>query len=258
MIKMNGYVITGASRGIGEALARKVMETDGGRALVVCVSRTASERLDEAAGAAGARLKTILCDVSRYEELDELAKRILGEFDPERLQSLYWVNNAGVLDPMGPIEQADSEALAKHLHINLLAPMILSGAFIRYTAAWTQVRKRLVHISSGAGKKPYHGWGAYCASKAGLDMLSRCIGVEQGTDESAVKTVSIAPGVVDTGMQEQIRGTSEETFRDVGRFVELKNSGGLFAPEEAAARIAQVLREDKYAQGDVIDIRTYS
>ncbi|WP_019533784.1 (S)-benzoin forming benzil reductase [Paenibacillus ginsengihumi] len=258
MTKMNGYVITGASRGIGEALARKVMETDGSLAHVVCVSRTASGRLEEAAAAAGARLKTFQCDIGRYEELDEWARRILAEFDPERLQSLYWVNNAGVLEPMGPIEQADPAALAEHLHINLLAPMILSGAFIRHTVEWTQVRKRLVHISSGAGKKPYYGWGAYCASKAGVDMLSRCIGVEQGTDDSAVKTVSIAPGVVDTAMQEQIRGTNEEMFRDVGRFIELKNSGALFAPEEAAARIAQVLREDRYAQGDVIDIRTYS
>ena len=101
--------------------------------------------------------------------------------------------------------------------LNLTAPMILSNAFIMKLKDF-EGTKRIVNISSGAGRNAYEGWGTYCTTKAGLDHFSRVVALEQENAEYPVDIVSIAPGIIDTGMQETIRGSKEEAFPLLDQF----------------------------------------
>ena len=103
-------------------------------------------------------------------------------------------------DKAGPLE------IVRNIQINLTAPAVLLSGFIRHTQNW-KMRKLVLNISSGAAVRPYFGWSAYCASKAGLEHFSRCAALEQKSRENPVTILSINPGVIDTSMQEKIRKT---------------------------------------------------
>ncbi len=254
---MKGYIVTGASKGLGLALTRRLLAA-GHR--VIGISRTAAdaEEAGVCSDGAVARRKAAhyAYDLKCTDGIEELIATIVRSLETEPPGALTLINNAGMLEPIMPLEQADRLALTEQMHVNLLAPALLMSAFIRATKDWPASTVRtIVNISSGAGKKPYSGWSGYCATKAGLDMLTRCVGLEQGDGPRAVKVVSIAPGVVDTGMQELIRGTEPGRFPEVERFVGLKQTGGLYTPDEAAERIIHVVEGGRFAQGDVLDIR---
>ncbi|AFC30329.1 short chain dehydrogenase [Paenibacillus mucilaginosus 3016] len=175
---MGVYLITGTSRGLGEALAAR-LAAKGHR--VTGFNRTPNPRLREAAGDDG-RYDEIACDLSEPVAAAAVFEAFLQEAAWLReADEITLVHNAGVLDPMGPAEEADPAAQQTHLQVNLTAPLLLTSAFIRAAGAWPAPHgKRVVSISSGAGRKPYAGWSAYCSAKAGLDMMTRCIALEQG------------------------------------------------------------------------------
>ncbi|NOV04465.1 (S)-benzoin forming benzil reductase [Paenibacillus planticolens] len=249
---MPTYIITGGSKGLGAELARQLLQQG---AAVHCVSRSESESLRQEALSMKGVYTFHACDLAQTDGLDSLMERILGLVD--RADAITLINNAGQLAPMTFIGRADQEDLQRSLQVNLVAPALLTNSFIRQTQA-LPVMKRVVHISSGAGKKPYPGWGAYCTAKAGIDMLTRCIGVEQLNQPYPVEVISVAPGVVDTGMQREIRAASEADFPQQSRFVELHTSGELQSPESTAARLLELLQGDAFAQGEIADLRTKS
>ncbi|MFN0222602.1 SDR family NAD(P)-dependent oxidoreductase [Paenibacillus sp. KR2-11] len=248
------YLITGTSRGLGEALALQLLGEGGA---VVGLNRTANPGLREAADAAGSRYEETACDLAEPLAAAAAFEAFLNEAGWLReAEEITLINNAGVLEPMGPAGEADPAAQQAHLLVNLAAPLLLTSAFLRAAEGWPlTTRKQVVNISSGAGRKPYAGWSAYCSAKAGLDMMTRCIALEQGEGPGAVKIAAVAPGVVDTAMQEQIRAEDPRRFPEAGRFVGLKETGGLYTPEEAARRLAAWLKSGSMGQGDIVDIR---
>lgn len=252
---MQLYIITGTSRGLGEALAKRVLSSGH---TVVSISRTPNEALTVLAEENGGELTFYPADVRETERLMPLMERIITDIAAERYTSVTLINNAGILDPIQPLDQVKEAELTEHLHVNLLAPMLLTSAFIRTTSSWPDTISRTVaNISSGAGKNPYSGWSAYCTAKAGVDMMTRCAALEQGDGPGAVKLVSIAPGGVDTRMQEKIRATDPKLFPQIEKFIGLKMSGQLYTADESAERILAVLESGDLGQGDVIDVRTY-
>ncbi|MDR6885354.1 (S)-benzoin forming benzil reductase [Bacillus sp. 3255] len=243
---MPTYIITGSSRGLGAELVRQLLAQG---AAVHGVSRSDNATLRQAAASMQGAYTFHACDLAQTDRLD----RILGAVD--RADAITLINNAGQLEPMTLIGRAGQEDLQLNLQVNLVAPSLLTNSFIRQTQSLPVV-KRVVQISSGAGKKPYPGWGAYCTAKAGLDMLTRCIGVEQTNQPYPVEAYSVAPGVVDTDMQREIRAASEEDFPQLSRFVKLHADGELQPPESAAKRLLDLLQAGAFAQGEIADLRT--
>lgn len=252
---MDVYIITGSSRGLGEALAERLLLENN---RVVGVSRTSNERLAELAGSVPGRFDFVPFDLGRADGHYECMEGII---DSVRMETnaggqLTLIHNAGVLGPIAQLSLADEAELARNVQVNLTAPLLMTSAFLRLTEELRERTVRtIVNISSGAAKKPYIGWSAYCAAKAGMDMLTRCVAAEQGEGAHAARIVSIAPGVVDTAMQEQIRGTDEARFPSKPRFVELKRTGKLFSPQEAADKLIRVVRNGDWKQGDILDLR---
>lgn len=244
------YIITGGSKGLGAAIISQLLQQG---AAVHCISRSESETLRQEALRAEGTLTFYAYDLADTQGLDSLLERILATTDGA--DSITLINNAGMLEPMTSIGRANGDDLQRSLQVNLIAPALLTNSFIRHTQAWPMV-KRVVGISSGAGKKPYPGWGAYCTAKAGLDMLTRCVGVEQEEQPHPVEIYSIAPGVVDTDMQREIRAASEVDFPQVSRFVQLKDQGDLQSPEATAKQLLDLLQTNSFAQGEIADLRT--
>jgi benzil reductase ((S)-benzoin forming) len=233
---MNLYVVTGTTQGLGAALAARIA-ADASSELVT-ISRS------------GATLLADLADAPAVEAACRaLEQRVAGRaFDKAVL-----INNAGVVGPVGPIEQVGGDELARNLSVNLVAPMLLMGGFLRATD--TVPLRRIINISSGAARREIFGWGPYCAAKAGLDMASRVVALEAQQRGLAVEVVSLAPGVIDTGMQGTVRGASVEAFADVERFRKMKADGMLRSADEVAADILRLEAAGRL-RGDVVrDLR---
>ncbi|SDC53967.1 benzil reductase ((S)-benzoin forming) [Paenibacillus sp. UNCCL117] len=257
---MDVYIITGTTRGLGAALAAGCIRQG---AAVIGISRSDDGSLGELAAASsshaggnGGSFVFVQTDLQRTELLPQRLEEALGRLPITAATRMTLIHNAGILGPIGPLEQAGEQELSAHLAVNLTAPLVLSSAFIRLTEPYRDSAERaIVSISSGAGRKPYAGWAVYCTAKAGLDMMSRSIAAEQGEKPGAVRCLSIAPGVIDTGMQEQIRAADEEDFPSKSRFVDLKAGGLLQTPEETADRLIRFIRSGDWRQGDVLDLR---
>ena len=106
--------------------------------------------------------------------------------------------------------------------------------------------KRIVNISSGAGRKAYEGWGVYCTTKAGLDHFSRVVALNKKMLEHPVDIVSIAPGIIDTGMQETIRASKEEAFPLLDQFIDYKEKGLLSSADQTAEKLIMFMENEDF------------
>ena len=147
--------------------------------------------------------------------------------------------------------------MANAIALNLTAPMILANTFISSLKEF-KGPKRIVNISSGAGRKAYEGWGVYCTTKAGLDHFSRVIALEQANAEHPVDIVSIAPGIIDTGMQETIRASKEEAFPLLDQFIDYKENGLLSSADQTAEKLIGFMENEDFKMvGPIADIRNF-
>ena len=241
---MKAYIITGASKGIGLELAKQLIEAGH---FVVGIARTESELVG---------MKFIQADLSKTEKLESLLNEVI-ESVPENVGSFTLINNAGMVDPIGLIGSVSPEEMTKAIAVNLTAPMIISNAYISKLKDF-QGTKRIVNISSGAGRNAYEGWGTYCATKAGLDHFSRVVALEQLKAKYPVEIVSIAPGIIDTGMQENIRASNEDAFPLLDKFIDYKEQGLLSSAEQTARKLISFMENEDYKEvGPIADIRNF-
>ncbi len=247
---MNHVIITGTSSGLGAAIAEAFVEQGNS---LFCVSRRENKKLIESAAEKNVMIKYIYKDLFRTGELPGLMEEIFSAVSGGEPERLVLVNNAGVLEPIGPSRCNKAEDVARSVNVNLTAPMVLTSHFIRLAKGY-RVPKTVVNISSGAGKRPIQGWSSYCATKAGLDMYTRTAALEQEGEEYPVHLYAFAPGVVDTPMQEQIRNTAPEMFRDRDRFIAYQEEGNLLDPAYAAGEIKKLILRNDEENGTVLRI----
>jgi len=201
--------ISGASRGLGAGLAERF--ADAGLRLVLC-SRTPP------ALASSDTVIAASVDMRDEKGLDALVAQAEARFGAIDL----WVNNAGVLDPIQPIREVSLADFREHIDINLGGVFVGSRCYVRHLRRLGKGGV-LINVSSGAAWNPYPGWGAYCASKAGVERLTEVLAVEE--TEIGLRAHSVAPGVIDTAMQSLIRASSPENFPEVERFRDLERDG---------------------------------
>ena len=246
------YILTGASRGMGAAIASQLLERSD--TSLLCISRHASTALDAVAERSGARCEQWTADLAQPGAVASRLQAWLDALDGTRFGSTSLVNNAGMLTTIGRIERCTADELSTGLRVGLEAPLLLTAAFLRATSAWPGAR-RVLNISSGLGRRAMAGQATYCAAKAGMDHLSRAVALDQADLPNGAKVVSLAPGVIDTGMQAQLRGAGDDGFPDRGNFVRLKESGQLATSEAAAARVLAYLERADFGASPVADVR---
>ena len=237
-------VVTGHSRGLGAAIAGHLL----GRGMrVLGISRRGN---DELARRHGDALREVLRDLSDSTGLIDWTRGgMLADF-LGGAATAFLVNNAGNVHPVGPLQMHDVVTVARAVSLNVAAPLILSAAFAANSAGVAD--RRIVHISSGAGSNPYSGWSVYCATKAALDHHARTTALDR---IPGLRIASVAPGVIDTDMQAEVRATPEERFPDRRRFEELQRSGRLRSAEDAGRAVVDFLLSDAFGQEAVTDLR---
>jgi benzil reductase ((S)-benzoin forming) len=244
-------ILTGASRGMGLAMAEQLIAS--GHELL-CISRKPSEALAAQASAAGLPFTQLAQDLVRAEAAAARLETWLAGRGAAQLSSATLINNAGMIPRIAPLADIPAESLAEALRVDLEAPMLLTAAFLRATAAWALPRK-VLNISSGLGRRAMASQAPYCAAKAGMDHFTRCVALEEAGKPHGAKLCSLAPGVIDTDMQVQLRGADPSRFPDIGNFIGMKDKGVLSAPAEAAARVLAYLQRPDFGSNPVGDVR---
>jgi NAD(P)-dependent dehydrogenase (short-subunit alcohol dehydrogenase family) len=245
------YILTGASRGMGLAMAQQLLAKGN---TLLCISRNASAELATSAQKSGQDLMQWTHDLADTEGVSARLRDWLQSQDQARFASATLINNAGVIPPVVPLRQSQTADLAQALRVGLEAPMALSAVFLAATQAWTLPRK-VLNISSGLGRYPMASQAGYCAAKAGMDHFTRCLALDEALHPNGAKVCSLAPGVIDTDMQVQLRGSASEAFPDQSKFAQLKANGQLSSPEQAAEQVLRFLARADFGQVPVADVR---
>ena len=245
------FIITGASRGMGAAIAAQLLQPDN---VVLGISRRSDDKLAAHATAAGASCEQWTADLAAPADVAKRLQAWLGTLDTQRFDSVSLINNAAALTRIGHIEDCDDAELASALRVGLEAPVLLCSAFLRATRGWRAAR-RVLNISSGLGRRAMAGQAAYCATKAGMDHLSRALALDEAQHTNGAKVVSLAPGVIDTDMQIALRTGDPAGFPEQANFIALKEKGQLTSPDDAAARVLAYLDRADFGANPVADVR---
>lgn len=236
---MKYYFITGTSRGIGKALANTAL-SEGAKVFGLSRGNTIEHK----------NYEHIVLDLAIIDDVYKYSFPVLTDAD-----KIILINNAGSLGDVAPVGQNPDEEITKLFNINTIASSILMNKFIKqYKELATE--KLILNVSSGAGRHVVESWSAYCASKAAMDMYSMVAADEQKKYyKNPVHVFSVAPGIVDTQMQTEIRDLEKEKFNDVERFKDYKANGDLSQPEDIAKLLFQIiLNPSKYSEV-LLDVR---
>jgi len=225
-------IVTGGSSGIGAELARQSAEE--GRDVLVVSRRP---------GPVGRHLAADLAQSAGWD----VVSAALG-VELEDVEDVELFHCAGVLTPIGFAGEVEPIDYRRNVILNGAAPAILGDVFLRAVSD-LDIEATLVLITSGAARTAYPGWSGYCAGKAAVDHWTRTVGAEQ-SERKGAKVVAIAPGVVDTPMQREIRRTASD-FPSLDRFRQMHaegrvaRSGGGGAPHSRRTRFTRERRRGR-------------
>lgn len=233
---MTLFYITGTSSGIGRDLAQLALQLGH---MVIGLSRSNSLKHPN--------FKHLPLDLAKSEKLHDFEFNFKSDYS-----KIVLINNAGWLGEVKPFGKMDVKNFERTLAVNTLAPAILSNLFIKQSEE-LEAEKIIVNISSGAANYAIPSWSAYCASKAAMDMMTKAINV----DHPEIHYWAIAPGVVDTAMQAEIRATDSNDFPDRQRFIDFKNQGDLTEPTLVASKIMSFIENPNTAPDSVFSLRNH-
>jgi len=239
---MNVYFITGTSKGIGYELAISLLNSDENN-LIVGISRTNN--------ITHKNFIFIKTDLSNIEEIEDFEFNLF-----DNVKRLVLVNNAGIIGDIKQTGKVSDKSIVDVYNINTIAPSVLINKFISQFQN-NDFEKIILNISSGAGRHTISSWASYCASKSALDMYSEVVFDEQKRIKrrKSVKVYSIAPGIVDTPMQDIIRNATKEDFEFVDQFKEYKNKSMLTSANEVAEKLVEFLNNSNKYKRVIYDLR---
>ena len=222
------YVVTGASKGLGRALAL-ALASDGHPVFALARPSTELDGIGELLASLAPGSRSIECDLSNPTSIATAACLI----SEQTTFVAGLVHNAGAIAPVQPMDKVDASDWARSIQVNLVGVQDLTQRI--YSLLGGEQQSRITVISSGASLRPIGSWSAYCVAKAGLDMWSRCV-AEEGRANN-ISSISIAPGVVDTSMQKEIRSVPSEDFPSLKTFLDLHENGHLASSETVASQL---------------------
>lgn len=236
-------IVTGHSRGLGAAVAEDLLARG---IAVLGLARQGNAALRQHYPRLLGEVPIDLGDSAAVQGW--LAGGALAEFVAAG-SSLLLINNAGTVQPVGPLGSQQSAAIVAALTLNVATPLILANALIALAPGVPE--KRILHVSSGAARSAFPGWSVYCASKAALDQHARSVALDA---VAGVRIASVAPGVIDTAMQSEIRATPLASFPLRPQFEALQRKGQLADAADCAKRLVAYLLSAKFGAEPVVDL----
>lgn len=242
-------ILTGTTRGLGAAMAQQLAKTGN---FLVTLSRKASSDLPGIAKKHGTALTQIEVDLSKNESV----KQAVSQLSPllSGHSHIRFIHNAGIVTPIAQTPSLTNlDAINDAFHVNITSAIFLTAHVLSGTPNATD--RRIMLISSGAGRNVSSGWAVYCATKAAMDRFAEAAQLDQG---DRARVVSMAPGVIDTPMQETIRATSKDALPSLDRFISFKENKQLADPEAVAQRLLKVIESDAFGTKTIDDIRQHN
>jgi benzil reductase ((S)-benzoin forming) len=241
-------ILTGTTRGLGAAMAAQLAAR--GESLVT-LSRKTSSALAEIASANGTALTQIEVDLANSQAVKHAASQLVPLLKGHSHVRL--IHNAGVVTPIAQSQHLTNlDAINDAFHVNITSAIFLTAHVLSHTPQATD--RRVMLISSGAGRNASSGWAVYCATKAAMDRYAEAAQLDQG---ALARIVSMAPGVIDTPMQETIRATSKDDLPSLERFIGFKENKQLADPVTVAQRLLKVLESEAFGTQTIDDIRQH-
>lgn len=242
-------ILTGTTRGLGAAMAEQLAQRGEH---FVSMARQASAALAQTAKANNTTLTQIDVDLSKTAAVQHAAAQLLPLLSGH--SHIRFIHNAGIVTPIAQAQNLTSlEAINDAFHVNITSAIFLTAHILASTPA--AIDRRVMLISSGAGRNASSGWAVYCATKAAMDRYAEAAQLDQGT---RARIVSMAPGVIDTPMQEKIRATSKEDLPSLERFIGFHDNKQLAAPTSVATRLLSVLESEAFGAKTIDDIRQHT
>lgn len=236
---MQYYYVTGASRGLGRSMVEVLLQ-HGHK--VVGISRSE--------GIENENYTHVQADLSDPKQVASIQFH-----DHPEAERVVLINNAGVIGDIKQVGEKADHLIVRDYHVNLVSPSILCNKFIGHYATHT-CKRYILNISSGAANHPVDAWSTYSSSKAGLDMLSKNIASElESRGEDKIEVYSVSPGLIDTSMQVEIRGSQEHHFTRKEEFEGFHADGKLVSPDTVARKVLQVM--EKKNLSTVVDVRDW-
>lgn len=233
---MNLIYITGSSSGLGKALAELLLEDNNNQLVGI------------------ARRETIQHERYTHYALDlkDVINENIFQKLPANCKKVVLINNAGDIGPITRIGSNSYKEVVDNYTINVTAPSFLCNQFVQAYQN-DELQKIIINVSSGAGKKPIEAWSTYCASKAALDMFTLVL----QTEHPEFKVFAVAPGIVDTPMQDAIRSADEQHFPHLDRFQSYKADGDLLSARKVALKYLKIIQEPQNFQEVIFSVRDF-
>ena len=222
-------VITGSSRGLGQALALQALG-EGAKVIGIARSKTSIENPN---------YLHIQADLGSLEQLSGLEKK-LSAFLEQSCGNLVLVNNAGKVSPIGRTGTLDPAEVIQACNVNFTAMALLTNYFLKL-ATTGNAQATVANVTSGVAKYPKALWAIYSAAKAGMNAYSEALAKEIAPH----RVICFEPGIIDTEMQLEIRSLPEEQFPEVNIFRDFKAHGDLRSPEAVAKVLLLAVQSSK-------------
>ncbi len=238
---MNYIFITGSSKGLGKALAEEYLVDKNN--FVFGFARTHSIKHE--------RYKHFTVDFSNKSTYENFEFPLL-----ENPEKIILINNAGWVGDVKYVGSQNLQSIEDIFTINVVSLIFLCNQFAsKYDSL--NIPTTILNISSGAANYPIDGWSNYCSTKAAVNMFSQVFQKElEIKGKNHIKVFAMAPGIIDTGMQQDIRKADKEHFADIDRFLEYKNKGDLSSPEEVAKKIKSFILKSADYNEVLADVRS--
>ncbi|MCM3725068.1 (S)-benzoin forming benzil reductase [Neobacillus cucumis] len=248
---MKYAIITGASKGLGESIAKRLLQE---QIAVVSVSRTKNEELKNFARANGIEYKHVSCNLSLEKEIQEVFMEISHCIFEKHPTEILLFNNAGMIEPIQKVGNLDQTPVIRNIKVNLIAPILITNLFLS-KAQLTNTKVTVINVTSGAAVRSIEGWSVYCSSKAGLNMFTQTAAIEQAELKTNNTIIGFSPGVMDTSMQKTIRSSSEDAFKELEKFKEYKEKNLLLETDAVAHALVDLVFRGNPESGRVYHIK---
>jgi benzil reductase ((S)-benzoin forming) len=255
-IKENSIsIVTGATGGLGRAISQKILKNEN--RLIFIARDIVKINLFEKEIAKDHLINffKIQADFIIKNDYKKIENSLIEIFDKNlELDEIILFNNASTIDPIALIEDVSFDEISNALTLNIASAYTLCSIILRLNKRYSFKKINIINISSGVSIYPVTGWSTYCISKAGLNMLTKCICNENMNLESTtIRSFSINPGAIDTNMQEKIRTADAEKIPAAKKFELMYNEGKLQNPIDVVNKLFRILASNEFTNGDFID-----
>ena len=244
-------ILTGASRGMGQAIAKALMKEE---AILITMQRHPCEALQEQAQACGCQLIQLAVDLADVQKAAQMMADTLALVPQwQSLDRLTLICNAGVNGPAGFAEDTSDDEFIFTQNVMALSPMVMTRRFLRETKDF-KGKRRVLCISSGNGRNPVMALSAYGTAKASLDAFCRCAAFDESGKPNPVPIVALAPGIIETDMMNAVPKEvidpmiARIPLKRLGKPEDIANAFVFLASEEASYITGVILSVDGMAR----------